>query len=136
MSFPSSQFKKFSILAAEAANAKKGIDIRLLDLRRVQSGVSDYLLMCSANSQPHMKAIRDSIEDSLEQMGLRPLHQEGSKGSQWIAIDYGGLLIHIFHEDARAFYSLERLWPEGSVVRWGTTAKKIKIKASRKRPKK
>ena len=133
MSFPSAQFKKFSALAAEAANAKKGIDIRLLDLRRVQSGLSDYLLMCSANSLPHMKAIRDSIEESLEQVGLRTLHQEGSKGSRWIALDYGGLLVHIFHQDARAFYSLERLWPEASLVLWKGPAKKIKRKAFRKR---
>ena len=109
------------------------MDIRLLDLKRTQGALSDYLLILSANSQVHMKALRDTIEQSLEQLGASLLHQDGTKGSQWIALDYGGLLIHIFHEEAREFYSLERLWPEASAVRWNETHRRSRAKAIRKR---
>jgi ribosome-associated protein len=113
-----SNFKKIAIAGARGADAKKAEEILLLDLRANPQGLGDYILMMNANSQVHLRTLRDAVEDSLEKAGLAPLHQEGAKSGQWIALDYGGLLIHIFHREARKFYSLERLWPEAKKVLW------------------
>ena len=102
--------------AALVAAAKKGEKISLLDLRRAQSGLSDYLLLMNANSHVHMKTLRDSIEESLKGFGLGLGHFEGRSNSPWTALDYGGLMVHIFLKEARHFYALERLWPEAKRI--------------------
>ena len=109
--------------AALAADAKQGAEISVLDLRRARAGLSDYLLLMSANSHVHMRTLRDSIEESLEGYGLTPLHRDGLRESKWTALDYGGLMVHIFIDEARGFYSLERLWPEAKSVSWEARAK-------------
>ena len=109
--------------AASAADAKKGMEISVLDLRRARAGLSDYLLLMSANSHVHMRTLRDSVEESLEGYGLTPLHRDGQRESQWTALDYGGLMVHIFVEEARDFYSLERLWPEAKPIPWENGAR-------------
>ena len=121
-----SNFKKIAIAAARGASAKKAEDVLLLDLKDSQQSLCDYLLILSANSQVHLKTLRDAVEESLEKEGLVPIHQEGTKSGQWTALDYGGVLIHVFHHGARKFYSLERLWPDAKKVRWQGTGKKIK----------
>ncbi len=103
-----------------------GSDIAILDLRKAQGSMSDYLLLMSANSQVHLKTLRDAIEASLEQLGLSPLHRDGTRDSQWVAVDFGGLVVHIFVEEAREFYSLERLWLEAKPVEWDTSKPKSK----------
>ena len=133
MSFSSSDFKKFAIIAARSADAKKGSEISVLDLRRVQSGLSDYLILLSANSHVHLKTLRDSIEETLEQMGLSPLHRDGTRASRWVALDYGGLMVHIFIEEAREAYSLERLWLEAKRVPWSAANSKEMAPARRRR---
>lgn len=128
MSFSSSQFKKFAIAAAESADAKKGLNIAVFDARRVPGGPSDYLMLVSANSHVHMKTLRDAIEYSLETMGLRALHRDGTRESRWLALDFGGLLVHIFLEEVRDFFSLERLWPEARKLSWNSKPEKRKSK--------
>ena len=123
MSFSSSQFKKFAVAAALAADAKKGAEISVLDLRRARAVLSDFLLLMSANSHVHMRTLKDSIEESLEGYGLTPAHRDGRSNSQWTALDYGGLMVHIFLDEARGFYSLERLWPEAKSVSWAPAKK-------------
>lgn len=102
--------------AATAACDKKGSKISLLNLGRSQAGLSDYLLLMNANSHVHMKTLRDSVLESLEGLGLTPLHFDGRNSSSWTALDYGGLMVHIFLDDARDFYALERLWPEAKKI--------------------
>ncbi len=102
------------------------MDITLLDIRRAQSGPSDYILIASANSTVHVKTLRDAVEETLEQLGVWPLHKEG-KGSHWMALDYGGLLVHIFLQETREFYSLERLWLEARQVIWETPIAKAPV---------
>ncbi|MBI2119098.1 MAG: ribosome silencing factor [Elusimicrobia bacterium] len=124
MSFNPTQFKKFAILAAEQADSKKALDILLLDLSKVQSAISDYSLVLSANSQTHLNALSEAIEERMEDNGLRAVHKDGAHGGHWLVLDYGGFVVHIFHEAVRKFYSLERLWENAKKVSWNSKSKK------------
>ena len=95
--------------AARAALDKKAIDLTVLDVQHVSS-VTDYFLVCSGRSAPHVKTIAEAIRDELKTDGVRPLHAEGQADSGWVLLDYGDVLMHVFLEDTRAYYALERLW--------------------------
>jgi len=95
--------------AALVARDKRALDLVVLDVQGV-SGVADFFLLCSGRSTTHVQTIADAIEDELRVEGVRPLHTEGVPESGWVLLDYGSLLVHIFLEDTRAYYALERLW--------------------------
>jgi ribosome-associated protein len=104
------------VLAAfHAADAKKAIDPKLLDLRSVTS-FTDYFLICSGGSSRQNHAISDEIGERLAQMGLKPLSTEGYESANWILMDYGDFLVHIFSPESREFYDLERLWSMAETV--------------------
>jgi ribosome-associated protein len=87
------------------------------------SSFTDFFVICSANSEPQLKAIANEIETRLkEDYGLRAAAVDGFPASQWIVLDYLEVVIHIFHRDKRAFYSLEDLWGDAPTVAWETTA--------------
>lgn len=94
---------------AEAASDKKARDILILDMNGI-SPVTDYFVICSANSTTQVQAIADNIVEKLEEQGLKPLHKEGYREARWILLDYGICVAHIFVEEDRYFYNLERLW--------------------------
>ncbi len=99
-------------LCATYASDKKAEDIIVLDLRGI-STLSDYFVICSGTSEPHLKAIAGEIEDRLRKdHQTRPHHVDGYPLSQWIVVDYYHVLVHIFHSEKRAFYSLEDLWSD------------------------
>ncbi len=100
---------RLSELIAAAASDKKSFDILILDMTGV-SLVTDYFIICSAHSTTQAKAIADNIEEKLEEQGIRPLHKEGYSEARWILLDYGSCVVHVFVEDERRFYNLERLW--------------------------
>jgi ribosome-associated protein len=81
----------------------------VLDVQHVSS-VTDYFLVCSGRSAPHVKTIAEAIRDELKSDGVRPMHAEGQAESGWVLLDYGDVLMHVFLEDTRAYYALERLW--------------------------
>jgi ribosome-associated protein len=97
------------ISAVEAAQNKKAEAITLLDLRGL-GAFTDYFLLCTGYSTPQVEAISDAIEEALKARGLRPQHREGRSGAEWLLLDYGGFIVHIFTERLRLFYDLERLW--------------------------
>lgn len=97
---------------AAAAAEKKAEDLVLLDLRGV-SGFTDFFLICSASSEPQLKAISSSIREHVrEELGQRPLAEDGYPASQWVVLDYGDVICHLFHGDKRGFYDLENLWSD------------------------
>lgn len=96
-------------LVAAAASGKKARDIVILDMEGV-SLVTDHFVICSANSTTQVKAIADGIEEKLEQQGIKALRKEGYREARWVLLDYGACVAHIFVEDDRRFYNLERLW--------------------------
>jgi ribosome-associated protein len=101
--------------AARAALDKKALDLIVLDVQGV-STVTDYFLVCSGRSTPHVQSIAEAIRDALKADGIRPLHAEGVAESGWVLLDYGDVLVHVFLEDTRAYYALERLWGDAPAV--------------------
>lgn len=96
-------------LVAAAASDKKARDIVILDLEGV-SLVADHFVICSANSTTQVQAIADNIEEKLQEQGIRPLRKEGYRTARWVLLDYGACVAHVFVEEDRRFYSLEKLW--------------------------
>ena len=95
---------------------KKGEDILLLDIRDV-SILADYFVIGTATSDRQSKAIVDGIKQELKQAyDVRPLNVEGEAGTGWILMDYGGIVVHLFSQDMRAYYDLEELWQAGRTV--------------------
>lgn len=95
--------------AARAALDRKALDLVVLDVQGLSS-VTDYFLVCSGRSTTHLESIADAIRADLKADGVRPLHAEGRADSGWVLLDYGDVLMHVFLEDTRAYYALERLW--------------------------
>lgn len=100
---------KLPELVAAAASDKKARDIVILDMEGV-SLVADHFVICSANSTTQARAIVDNIEEKLGEAGIRLLSKEGYREARWILMDYGACVVHVFVEDDRRFYNLERLW--------------------------
>jgi ribosome-associated protein len=99
-----------------AAQEKKALDPIVLDLRNI-STITDYLVVCSAQSEPQIKAIANGVEKVLkEEFERHPLAVDGFPTSQWIVIDYGDVMVHIFHEQKRGVYALEDLWSDAPQV--------------------
>jgi ribosome-associated protein len=99
-----------------AAQEKKALDPIILDLREISS-ITDYLVICSAQSEPQLKAIANEVEKALkENLDRHPLAVDGFPTSQWIVIDYGDVMFHIFHEAKRGVYALEDLWSDAPQV--------------------
>jgi len=101
--------------AARAALDRRATDVLVLDLQGLSS-VTDYFLLCSCKSTTHMETTTDAIRDELRSDGVRPRHAEGVAESGWILLDYGDVLMHVFLEETRAYYSLERLWGDAPAV--------------------
>jgi ribosome-associated protein len=104
-----------ALAAAHAASDKKAENIRILDLRKLSS-FADYFVICSGTSEPHLKAIGTEIRESLRDKIGAQAHSNGFPASQWIVLDYHGVLVHIFHPEKRDFYDLESLWRDAPIV--------------------
>ena len=92
----------------------------MLDLRGI-STFTDFFVICSATSEPQLKAIASEIETRLkEERGRRPVAIDGFPASQWMVLDYLQVVVHVFHRDKRAFYSLEDLWGDAPRIEWET----------------
>ena len=104
------------LLAVEAAQEKQALDVSVLNLSG-SGAFADYFLLCSGSSQPQIQAIGEAIEERLHRHGHRPAHREGKSSAEWVLLDYGDYLIHIFTEKARQYYDLERLWRDAKVVK-------------------
>jgi ribosome-associated protein len=104
------------LTALRAAESKKALDSRVLDLREVTS-LADYFLICSASNERQAQAIWDEIAKQMkEQRGDRAIHVEGYGGGDWIVGDFGDLIVHVFTPEKRAYYDLERLWRHAANV--------------------
>ncbi|HKX30353.1 MAG TPA: ribosome silencing factor [Blastocatellia bacterium] len=102
-------------LAAAAAEEKKTQDLLLLRLSAITE-FTDYFMICSGSSTRQTQAIADAIVEQLKLSGVRPLNTEGYNSGEWILIDYGAFIVHIFTEESRRFYDLERLWRDAEKV--------------------
>lgn len=97
------------LTAVRAAESKKANDIRVLDLRGITS-FADHFVICHGTNARQIQAISDAVGEELDKIGERPVSVEGYQNAEWILMDYGDFLVHIFSEKAREYYDLERLW--------------------------
>ncbi|MBI4608278.1 MAG: ribosome silencing factor [Candidatus Rokubacteria bacterium] len=102
-------------LCARAALEKKAEGVVVLDLQGI-SAVADFFLLASAQSTTQIKTIVEAIEQALEPRGVRVRHTEGVPESGWLLLDYGDVVVHVFLEETRTFYALERLWGDAPVL--------------------
>jgi ribosome-associated protein len=102
-------------MAVHCAEAKKATEIKVLDLKEVTS-FTDYFVICSVANSRQAHAVCDEVEKGLKEMGERPVSIEGYNPGEWILMDYGDFLVHIFSTTARSFYDLERLWRHAKTV--------------------
>jgi ribosome-associated protein len=100
-----------AVTAARAALEKKAEDLVVLDLRGV-SGYTDFLVIGSGGSDRQLEAIADSVEKELTTHGHRVFGSEGQRGGRWVLLDFGDVVVHVFHADERAHYDLEGLWAD------------------------
>ena len=107
--------EKIAYAVTKALDEKKGMDIKLLKIDKVSS-LADYFLICTGTSNTHVKTLCDYAEYALEQAGETMLGREGHRGNSWELLDYGTIVVHVFTQEAREFYGLERLWADAEQV--------------------
>ena len=109
-------FNAMQQLILGAASEKKAFDSLILDLRN-RSDLTDFFIICSANSKVHVQSIVDAILEKCHLAKIKPLGVEGYSNGYWVVMDLGDLIAHIFHKEARLHYDLERLWGDVPVIK-------------------
>src|SRR5262252_10752561 len=107
-------------LAIEAAADKKANDLLVLDLRKA-AGFTDFFVICSGTNPRQIRAIADSVRDTLAEAGTKPAHVEGYDRGEWILLDYFDFIVHVFAPETRVFYGLERLWGNAERIEFSET---------------
>lgn len=107
--------KEMIAVAVKAMDEKKGKDIQVL-YTADQTTLADYFVLCTGTSSTQIKALADAVEDAMTRAGEEPHHIEGHRGGQWTLLDYSAIVVHVFTEEAREFYALERLWSDATPV--------------------
>lgn len=108
--------KEIALCAAKALDDRKGINIKLLEVTDVTS-IADHFLICTGSSNTHVKTLCDSVEAAVADQLQEPLlHREGHRGGTWVLLDFGCLVVHVFTNESREFYDLERLWNDAKEI--------------------
>jgi len=107
--------RRTAVMAARAAQEKKAEDVVVLDLRGV-SGYTDFLVVGSGTSDRQIESIAESVEKELKSQGHRVVGSEGQRGGRWVLLDFGDVVVHVFHEQERGHYDLEGLWADAPRV--------------------
>lgn len=105
-------------MAADAIFSKKGMDIVLLDVEGLFV-LSDVFVIATGTSRPHVQSLAEHVEERMvQELGLKPLRSEGRAEAEWILLDFGDVIVHLFQSAPREFYGLERLWADAEKVDW------------------
>ncbi len=107
--------KEMARLAVEALEDKKAADIRVLDIEKI-STLADYFIIASGTNRNQVQAMADNVEEVLAKAGHHAKQTEGYRNANWILLDYGDIVIHLFDEENRLFYDLERIWRDGEEI--------------------
>lgn len=105
----------FAKKISELILSKKGYAIRILDLRKL-STISDYFIICSADSDTQVKAISDEVQKKLNDEGIKCFHKEGYDTLNWVLLDYFDVVVHVFKSESRTYYNLEKLWGDAPAI--------------------
>ena len=107
--------EKMALLAYRALEEKKAEGVRLINIENV-SVIADYFLIASGTNRNHVLALADAVEEQLGRAGYEKKQSEGYQTANWILLDYGDIIIHIFDRENRLFYDIERIWRDGQVI--------------------
>jgi ribosome-associated protein len=113
--------RDLALAAAQAASEKQGADILVLEVGELIS-ITDYFVIVSGATDRQVKTIAEEIESALREREEKPLRREGKQGGRWILLDYIDIVVHVFHQEERDYYELERLWADAPVVDWERAA--------------
>ena len=107
--------RELAEIAAKALDGKKGKDIKLIRIDKITT-LAEYFVICTGTSNTQINALGDEVEKELTLAGEEPLHREGYRGGTWVLLDYGCVVVHVFMEETRKFYDLERLWSDAAEI--------------------
>ena len=107
--------KEMARTACKALDEKKALDLKIIDIAEV-STIADYFVIASGSNENQVQAMVDNVEEKLAKAGYEPKQIEGTRSSSWILMDYGDLIVHVFDEENRLFYDLERIWRDGKEI--------------------
>ncbi len=112
------QGKELALACAKAADEIQAEDIRVWDLRGL-STLTDFMVVCSGSSMPHLRAILRDVRGHVEDWtGSKPANAEGKAGSRWVVLDYIDVMVHVMHGELREYYGLEQLWGDAKEIEW------------------
>ena len=107
--------KEAAIIAAKALDSKKAINLMMLEVKGV-TALTEYLVIATGTSNTHIRALCDEVEKQMDAVHEPVAHREGYRGDTWIVMDFNGVMVHVFTEEQRKFYDLERLWGDAPVI--------------------
>ena len=113
--FSEKKVKEMAALAIEALEDKKAEDIRVIDISQV-SVIADYFIIANGSNKNQIQALSDEVEEKLGRMGYPMKQKEGYTNANWVLLDFGDIIIHIFDKENRLFYDLERIWRDGKTL--------------------
>ena len=110
-----SNSREVAKMAVEALNDKKAIDVKVIDISGM-TVIADYFIIASGTNTNQVQSLADNVEETLGRAGYEPRQTEGYNSASWILMDYNDIIVHIFSEEDRLFYDLERIWRDGKMV--------------------
>lgn len=102
-------------MAVKALDSKKALNIKVIKIQDI-SAIADYFVIATGTSSTHVKALADEVEAQLDEAGISVSHVEGYRSNSWILLDYVDVVVHVFSDEAREYYDLERLWQDGKII--------------------
>ena len=103
--------------ACSCLDEKKAVDIKVIDISRI-SIIADYFIIAGGTNIRQVKSLADNVEEKLDEAGVHYSHREGYSDGEWILLDYGDVVVHIFRDESRAYYALEKLWGDAEITRY------------------
>lgn len=126
--------RELARLAVEAMQSKKGLDITVIDVRKV-SEVTDFYVLATGESDLQVRAIVESVQETIrDEVGERPWKKEGTERQQWVVLDYVDMVVHVFDTERRAFYDFERLWADAPTEHVDPEAEEVELLADARQP--
>jgi len=109
--------REIAIAAARAAADKQAVDVTILDVSGLIV-ITDYFVICSGTSDRQVKSLVEEVEEAVRGLGERPVRREGEADASWVLLDYVDVVVHVFAQEEREYYDLERLWSDAPRVPW------------------
>lgn len=109
--------RELAIAAARAASEKQANDITVLEVREL-IGITDHFVIASGATDRQVRAIAEAVEEALRPLDEKPIRREGERDFRWVLLDYADIVVHVFHQEDRTYYDIERLWRDAPKIDW------------------